>query len=306
MKKITIVLIYCLFLTACASIGISGKHQVEYVLQLDTKDTNPKTQETTIQIISNRLISYGLKPRYFDIKPLTNNQISIKTKEKNPSEGFKKLLTQKGYFAILEVHPAKEEILKNLLQLNTESSKLSNLVFSSENSRHSAELASALEKDTAQINAYLALPNVKSLFPENLQFMWGHYSYQLLEGKQQFALYPAKTKGKTFIPFDSQDILKATTERNYVNLHTIFLNFKKDSHQKLEELTARNVENFILLTIDGTVYSASKVMEKLTGGSAQISGNFTEQEAIDMANILQSGCLPTGLELISESLRERE
>lgn len=287
--------------------GINKKHRMEYVLQSSPKNTTPKTQQAIMQILSNRLNSYGFKSKDFAIKSLLNNQISIKTKKIDSSKNFKELLTQRAYFAILEPHPAKEEILKSLLQLNAEPSPLSKLFFLSENSTHLAELAYAFAKDTTQINTYLAAPNIKSLFPKNLQFMWSRFPSQQTNNKQHFALYTIKTSGdKTFIPFNNKDILKATTKQDYTNNYVIFLNFKKTSHQKLEELTTKNIDQFILLTIDNKVYSSPKVMEKLTGGAAQISGNFSEQEAINTANILQGGCLPTNVELTSESLIERE
>jgi len=311
MKKITAIaiIIYCLFLTACVNMGINGKHKVEYVLQLSPKNSSPKTQKTSIQVLSNRLTTYGLKPRQFSIIPLGNDQIRITLKKEDFPEKVKKLLLQKGCFSILEPYPTKEILtnsclnqIDDLLQSASNSSKLSSLLLLSENSMYSTELAHASKTDTSQINTYLSLANIRALFPKDLQFMWSSFPSQLINGNQYFALYAAKTNDAASIPFDSKDIVKATAKRNDHNLHIILLNFKKTSHQKLEELTAKNVEKFILLTIDSKVYSAPKVMEKLTGGAVQISGNFTESETITIAHILQNGSLPTEVELISESL----
>ncbi len=52
------------------------------------------------------------------------------------------------------------------------------------------------------------------------------------------------------------------------------------------------------IVLDGTVYSAPVIRERISGGSAQISGSFTEQEATDLAIILRAGSLPAPVEIL--------
>ncbi|MBO5710484.1 MAG: protein translocase subunit SecD, partial [Rikenellaceae bacterium] len=68
------------------------------------------------------------------------------------------------------------------------------------------------------------------------------------------------------------------------------------------QLTANNVGKCIAIVMDGYVYSAPRVNEKITGGSSSITGNFTSTEARDLANVLKSGKLPAPAKIIQDTV----
>lgn len=81
----------------------------------------------------------------------------------------------------------------------------------------------------------------------------------------------------------------------------ISLQFTDSGGQKFSDITSRNVGNPIPIVLDNQIISSPVVQEKITGGSAQISGNFTVDEAKQLAIQLNAGALPVPVNLVSQS-----
>jgi preprotein translocase subunit SecD len=73
-----------------------------------------------------------------------------------------------------------------------------------------------------------------------------------------------------------------------------------DGARRFDELTAANVGRRLAIVLDGTVYSAPVIQERIPGGRAQITGNFNMKEARDLAIVLRAGALPAPVTLIEE------
>lgn len=80
----------------------------------------------------------------------------------------------------------------------------------------------------------------------------------------------------------------------------ILLIFNEEGSELFEELTAKNIGKPIAIYIDGIVISAPMVQEAISGGRAQITGDFTTEEAKDLVRNLNAGALPFPIELISQ------
>jgi SecD/SecF fusion protein len=78
--------------------------------------------------------------------------------------------------------------------------------------------------------------------------------------------------------------------------------FRFDTRGALEfaEITRANVGQPFAIVLDGKVLSAPVIREPITGGSGQISGGFTIEEATDLAAMLRAGALPVPLTVIEE------
>ena len=77
----------------------------------------------------------------------------------------------------------------------------------------------------------------------------------------------------------------------------VLLDFNKEGTTKFGAVTQRVVslaapQNQVAIVLDGLVVSAPRIISAITGGSAQITGDFTQQEASDLANVLKYGSLP--------------
>ncbi|HTJ65800.1 MAG TPA: protein translocase subunit SecD, partial [Alphaproteobacteria bacterium] len=80
------------------------------------------------------------------------------------------------------------------------------------------------------------------------------------------------------------------------------INFKFDSvgARKFAQITEQNVNHRFAVVLDGRVITAPVIREPITGGSGQISGNFTAQDASTTAMLLSAGALPAPIKFIEE------
>ncbi len=80
----------------------------------------------------------------------------------------------------------------------------------------------------------------------------------------------------------------------------VALRLDRDGRRKFAEVTTDHVGENLAILLDGRVQSAPTIREPIPSGSAQISGNFTFEEASYLANILKSGAFPVGVKIAEE------
>ncbi len=78
----------------------------------------------------------------------------------------------------------------------------------------------------------------------------------------------------------------------------VSIDFNAVGAKRFDQITAANVGKRMAIILDDTVYSAPVIRERISGGSAQISGSFTEQEATDLAIVLRAGSLPAPVKIL--------
>lgn len=89
---------------------------------------------------------------------------------------------------------------------------------------------------------------------------------------------------------DARVVYSQTTGQPYVTV-----DFNSAGSEIFAKITSKNVGKSLAIILDGKVQSYPRINEPIYGGSAQISGNFSNQEAADLALVLRSGSLPTSL-----------
>ncbi|MBN1354192.1 MAG: protein translocase subunit SecD [Candidatus Omnitrophica bacterium] len=97
-------------------------------------------------------------------------------------------------------------------------------------------------------------------------------------------------------------LVDATTEfsQSGFNQPYVSITFNNKGAAAFAELTGRNVGKRLAIVLDGNVYSAPVIREKIPSGRGQITGNFSVQEANDLAIVLRAGALPAPVEVIEE------
>ena len=80
----------------------------------------------------------------------------------------------------------------------------------------------------------------------------------------------------------------------------VSMNFDSRGGRIFSRLTGENVKKRLAIVLDGKVYSAPVIQDKISGGRAQITGNFTTDEAHDLALVLRSGSLPAPVNVLEE------
>lgn len=80
----------------------------------------------------------------------------------------------------------------------------------------------------------------------------------------------------------------------------VSMTFDKKGARLFERVTGENINKRLAIVLDGTVHSAPNINDRIAGGSAMISGNFTMEEAADLAIVLRAGALPAPVNILEE------
>ncbi len=165
---------------------------------------------------------------------------------------------------------------------------------------NSSTVGFAHSKDTAKVNSILNLKQIKLLFPSDLVFAWEVKPFD--DNEELYKLVALKSKkGK---PALSGDVV--TEARDETDPSTgqweISMSMNAEGAQKWARITKENIGNQIAIILDGYVYSSPVVNQEISGGRSSISGDFTQEEAKDLANILKSGKLQAPSVIIEEEV----
>ena len=165
-----------------------------------------------------------------------------------------------------------------------------------------AVIGVATTADVATVNKYLAMDVVKDAFPADVMFKWGIKPDAMFDNK--VALYAIKVErpdGKA--PLDGSVISDAREAYAQKGADAeVSMSMNSNGVAEWARLTADNVGKCIAIVLDGYVYSAPVVRQKIEGGNSSISGNFTIQEAQDLANVLKSGKVPAPARIIQDEV----
>lgn len=108
---------------------------------------------------------------------------------------------------------------------------------------------------------------------------------------------PYVLKKKTLITGDLLTDAQVRIDSQF-NQPYVAIEFNSLGAKLFDQVTAANVGKRFAIVLDNNVYSAPVIRERISGGSAQISGSFTEKEAADLAIVLRAGALPAPVKII--------
>ncbi len=159
-------------------------------------------------------------------------------------------------------------------------------------------------KDTAVINSYIKMPQVRALLPNEqrfAKFVWGlpEYNDQLKE--EVTSLYALKSNRDSKPPLAGGVIVDAQQTYDQLGRVVVSMQMNGMGAKVWEKMTGDAYKNRsqIAIVLDDIVYSAPGVTSgAISGGRSQISGNFTVLEGQDLANVLRAGKLPASAEII--------
>ena len=157
-------------------------------------------------------------------------------------------------------------------------------------------------KDTAVVNDYLALKQVKAVLPKDLKFFW---SVKALPGSQElYELIAIKiTSRDGRAPLEGDVITDARQEFGQNKAQAeVSMSMNGKGSRTWARLTKENVGRQIAIVLDNYVYSFPNVNGEIKGGRSSITGGFSIEEATDLANILKSGKLPAPAHIIEEAI----
>lgn len=147
-----------------------------------------------------------------------------------------------------------------------------------------------------KVSKLLAREDIMNVLPPDCKFMWGAdiEKVKLQTGeKTGYFLYPCRIPEGGKARVGGKDIESASRDYNdQENKIAVGLRMTQEGADKWAQMTEENVNRLIAITMDDLVFSAPNVINAITDGNTQISGNFTTEEADDLAGLLNGGALP--------------
>lgn len=165
-----------------------------------------------------------------------------------------------------------------------------------------AAVGYANKNDTAKVNNYLHLKQIRTLFPRNIKFLWGVKPID--KAGEYFELVAIKISSRDGKPALSGDVVTNARSEFGQNKSSaeVAMSMNSQGAKIWARLTKDNVGKQIAIVLDNYVYSYPVVNQEIRGGRSSITGHFTIAEAKDLANILKSGKLPAPAKIIQEAI----
>ena len=165
-------------------------------------------------------------------------------------------------------------------------------------------LAQFAAKDADLVMGYLDTPEVRKILPRELRyirFAWGKPAAE----SEVIELYALKSNRDDIAPLSGGVVVDAMQTYDMMGNPAVSMQMNTQGARTWEAMTGkafREASN-IAIVLDDIVYSAPGVSSgAIAGGRSEITGNFTLNEAIDLANVLRAGKLPAAAEIIQSEI----
>ena len=291
----------------------ASAQEVESSLKQEVKDR----VSSSTNVLRSRIDQFGVvAPNIQELEK--DGQILLELPGVKEHDRVRELLKSSANLEFYETMPVTEfqsalfELDRTLRTDSTGNGKgLSDYFLQMGNQYNPIEVGVALNTNRAVIDSLLNSPAAKRLLPGNLKLAW-EVKGEIVEMPDTitnrnrrveiFRLLGLRTANGR--PALSGDMITAATSEfdqmqggNYVSM-----TMKPDAARQWARITAANINKSVAIVLDDQVYSAPRVNQAIEGGRSQITGNFTTDEAKDLANVLKSGKMAAKVDIISDTV----
>lgn len=201
-----------------------------------------------------------------------------------------------------EIDSLLSDVAEDSLDLSTQANPLiSKLLPSAPGSHAIARLAVS---DTADVGAYLRMPEIRRLLPTDVQFT--RFAFEKPPKDSEIAELYALKSNRDGTPRISGDVITDAQDTfDQFNKPAVTMSMNTRGAREWEKLTgdAFNNQTGIAIVLDNKVYTAPGVSSgPISGGRSEITGTFTVNETKDIANVLRAGKLPASAEIIQSEV----
>ena len=166
----------------------------------------------------------------------------------------------------------------------------------------------------ALVDSILNTPVVKSKLPSDFTAVWEVKPVEIpvldaqgnpiKKNEKEYRTTPyyqlIALKGEAAL--DGDAVTSATSEYDNMRGNTVNMRMNDKGAREWATLTRNNIGRPIAIVLDNRVYSYPNVNNEITGGSSEITGNFTPEEANDLANVLKSGKMTAQVKVVSNNV----
>ena len=159
----------------------------------------------------------------------------------------------------------------------------------------------AKKADMESIMADLTRKEVKAVFKKDVVFAWGFKELKEAPGYFELIALKASNDGKAAL--NGEVVTNAQQEFGQTSATAeVTMAMNNVGSRQWEIITEKNKGRSIAIVLDNAVYSYPNVNDKISGGRSQITGNFTLEEATDLANVLKAGKMTAPAVILSKEV----
>ncbi len=161
-------------------------------------------------------------------------------------------------------------------------------------------LGTVNKNDTAAVS--FLFRKYKDIFPADVRFKWGFKAVDQRE--TLFELFALKGDGTKRGPALEGDVVTnaKADQGQHGSAWEVSMTMNSVGASRWASITGAEKGNSIAIVLDGYVYSAPRVNDRIDGGRSSITGNFTPEEAQDLENVLKSGKMKAGVRIVQEDV----
>ena len=154
--------------------------------------------------------------------------------------------------------------------------------------------------DTAKINAMLTGPQARQILPSDVTFRW---TVKAIDNADAYYQLVALKGHNGHASLEGNVVTDARADFSQTSAYAnVSMSMNADGAKAWQRITKENIGKSVAIVLDGFVYSFPTVQNEIAGGNSQITGNFTVEEAKDLANTLKSGKMPAPARIIQEDV----
>ena len=276
-----------------------------------TEVAQPEATEAVAAVQRTRLEQFGAKKAFVKVND-DNEIIAIIPDVKDP-ERVRRLLQADGRLGFWEtyenseVYPRLKQLNDVLLANGDESliGLLNPFVTADGEAMRGPAVGLVHASDTTRLRAMLTSAEANDILQRDARLVWS--AKPVREDAPYYHLVALKAMRDGRAALGGEVITAAKVEHNKWSPEPVIdLSMNAEGARCWQYLTRDNVGKSIGIVVDGQLYSYPTVMCEIECGRSQITGNFTEEEAADLANMLSSGVMPCPVRIVEEQIIESQ
>lgn len=281
---------------------------VTSTLKSEVKD---RVNNSATNVLRSRIDAYGVVSPNIQVLQDNDGQILLELPGVKEHQRVRELLQRSANLEFYECYAANE-ITGQLAQLDQamRAKNGSGLRehFLMINSDATPILGIATAKERENIDAMINSPEGKQYLPSNLKLRWSvkptpvNFNDTVTGKESQLDTYQLialrTTNGGPAL--DGSCVISASSDYDQMQGNVVSMTMNSDGARDWARITQRNIGHPVAIVLDDLVYSYPNIRSVIEGGRSQITGDFTVEEAQDLANVLKSGKMTAKVDIISD------
>lgn len=282
--------------------------QVASTLKSEVKD---RVNNSATNVLRNRIDAYGVVSPNIQVLQDNDGQILLELPGVKEHQRVRELLQRSANLEFFECYSAAQLMgpvsqMDNALRAQNLPTLSQNLLQSGSGESPVLAIVGAKQKD--MVDSILRSSQAKQFLPSNLKLLWSvkptpvEFNDTVSGRKSQldtYQLIALKTNnGKAAL--DGSCVVSASSDFEQLQGNVVSMTMNSEGAREWARLTQANIGHPIAIVLDDQVYSYPNIRTAIEGGRSQITGDFTVEEAQDLANVLKSGKMTTKVNIISD------